>query len=129
MAKLFLSEPGWREVRLVWESETALVSSRVCYPETCAALAAARRARRIGARRAAAAFRELERVWPQLHVLEVDADVGRLAGVLASSRGLSALDALHLASALRLEEPETVMLTFDGQLRAAAAAEGLAVAP
>ena len=60
-----------------------------------------------------------------------DGRLARLAGSLADRQALTALDALHLASALSLHEPgeHVAFVTFDRRLREAALAEGLAVLP
>lgn len=50
------------------------------------------------------------------------------AGELAYLHGLSGLDAIQLASAVALG-PALVFAAWDGRLRNAALAEGLAVAP
>jgi predicted nucleic acid-binding protein len=60
-------------------------------------------------------------------VLGVDLELAGEAGRLAEEHGLRGYDAVHLASALALKE--TTMVTWDGDLRAAAAREGLDLAP
>lgn len=51
-----------------------------------------------------------------------------LAGGLADRYGLRAYDAVHLASALVLEDPELIFTTWDRDLSRAARARGLVVA-
>ncbi|WP_239341081.1 PIN domain-containing protein [Frankia sp. CiP3] len=53
--------------------------------------------------------------------------------ILASAAALTdpllrSLDAVHLATALRLDAPSLVLVTYDKRLSAAASQEGLAVA-
>ena len=62
---------------------------------------------------------------------DVDDSVVTEAGRLAEQHALTALDALHLASALSLREPgeDVAFVTFDRRLREAALAEGLTVLP
>ena len=97
--------------------------------DTCSALAAAGRAGRMSARRVEAALIELEGRWSSLATIEVDEMIARGAGLLAGRDALRALDAIHLASALRLEDPELVVVSWDERLRRAALDEGIAVAP
>ena len=52
----------------------------------------------------------------------------RTAGDLAQARALRGYDAVHLASALRVGDPDVVLVTGVGALLAAAGAEGLATA-
>lgn len=58
----------------------------------------------------------------------VDVALAREAGDLAEQLGLRGYDAVHLASALALGEPATVV-TWDDELRRAAAGCGCATAP
>lgn len=58
----------------------------------------------------------------------VDAALVRTAGELADRLGLRGFDAVHLASALALGDP-TTFVTWDGELREAAAACGCPTAP
>ena len=97
--------------------------------DTCSALAAAGCAGRMSARRLDAALDELEGRWSSLATIEVDEMIARGAGLLAGRHALRALDAIHLASALRLEDPELVVVSWDERLRQAALDEGIAVAP
>ena len=50
------------------------------------------------------------------------------AGALAESRRLRGYDAVHLAAALRAQDPDLVLVAGDRALLDAAAAEGLATA-
>jgi len=127
--KLFVAEPGWRDVQALWEGGGLLACSWVGYAEVRSALAAASRAGRMSARRLDAALDELEGRWSSLATIEVDEMIARGAGLLAGRHALRALDAIHLASALRLEDPELVVVSWDERLRRAALDEGIAVAP
>lgn len=72
----------------------------------------------------------LDRDLGRLVIVELSAKVAKRAGELAERRGLRGFDAIHLASALEVEDltGETPrFFCFDGPLRDAAAAEGLAV--
>lgn len=70
---------------------------------------------------------DFEAVFAEVTILGVDDVLAREAGVIADELGLRGYDAVHLATALSTSD-EVVMVTWDEQLRAAAAAQGLAVA-
>ena len=113
----------------LWEGADGLVSCRLLYPESRAALASARRSGRVTLDLAEDARGELERRWDGLDVVELDDALSRAAGDVADAFALRAGDAIHLAAALELRDPELVVATWDGQLRRAALDAGLAVAP
>lgn len=73
--------------------------------------------------------RRLENIVDHVEFLELEADVATLAGELAEGHRLRAGDAVHLASALALGDPELVVASWDGELRRAALEAGLAVFP
>ncbi len=112
----------------LWNSYPAACSV-LAYPEARAALAAARRARRLTARAHDRAVAELDTLHAELVIVGVDEALARRAGELPDERALRGYDALHLASALALEPGETILVTWDRELSDAAASAGLAVAP
>lgn len=59
--------------------------------------------------------------------VELDAELARIAGTTGNA-GLRALDAIHVASALRLGLEVEVFITYDARQAAAAEAAGLRVA-
>jgi len=61
-------------------------------------------------------------------VIGLDATLARAAGELAERHALRGYDAVHLASAIAIEDPDLVMATWDRDL-AAAAAQHRAVVP
>ena len=128
LVKLFIAEPGWDQARRLWdESET--MSSWVAFPETRSALEAAHRAGRIGRGRLLQALGELDEHWSELVAVKVDDQVARAAGALTHRHLLRGGDAIHLASAMEVSDPELVFVAWDDALRKAARDEGLAVAP
>ena len=72
---------------------------------------------------------DLDRAIASLRIVELDPAVARVAGDVAERFELRALDAVHLASALALGGRETVVMTWDRTLAAAAATAGLGIAP
>ena len=61
-------------------------------------------------------------------LVEVDHALAVRAGELAEVRRLRGYDAVHLAAAERVRDPDVVVIAGDGALLDAAAAEGMAVA-
>ena len=71
----------------------------------------------------------LELRWEEIDAVDVDEVTALFAGALSERHGLHALDAIHLASALTVDDGQTVMVSWDADLRRAAEAEGLALSP
>lgn len=127
--KLLLPESGAEQVKALWDSAARLFAARTVYVEARAALAAARRARRVSRSGFVSVKSELERRWAEIYVIDLDEPLARVAGDAAEQHGLTAGDAVHLAAVSGLEDPELVMATWDVRLRAAVLAAGLPVAP
>ena len=128
--KLYVREPGTDETRARLDGGSMVATSRVAYPEARAALA--RRHREAGITRGALtrAVSALDRDLGRYVVVELSAKVARRAGELAERRALRGFDAIHLASALEVDELTGVMPSFccfDDRLREAAVAEGLSI--
>jgi predicted nucleic acid-binding protein len=62
-------------------------------------------------------------------LLAADTAVVRAAAAVGAENGLRALDAIHVASALLLEDADPTLVSWDEKQRHAAAAEGLLVYP
>lgn len=60
-------------------------------------------------------------------MIGVDAKLVQTAGELAEQHGLRGYDAVHLASAIGIGEPELVVATWDQELGAAAVVRGYTV--
>jgi predicted nucleic acid-binding protein len=99
LIKLLIDEVGTAEAAAIWDEPDTLVTVRVAHVEARAALAAARRQRRITPTVFRSAVEGLDMLWSQLSVVEIDEDLMRLAGDLATTHGLRGYDALHLAAA------------------------------
>jgi predicted nucleic acid-binding protein len=112
----------------LWNSRHRVALGTLAYPEARAALAAARRARRLTAIGYRTAVEDLEMLHAGALIVEIDDSLARRAGDLAAEHQLRGYDAVHLASALRLGD-QTMLVTWDVRLHAAAVASGLAVAP
>ena len=121
-----MNESGTTAVRDLWSSADILFTSRVTYVEGRSALARATRDGRIAAADRGATVNELDERWRELLLVGVTDALVRAAGDLAENRALRGYDAIHLASALSLDE-EVLLATWDRELSEAASQEGLAV--
>lgn len=101
-----------------------LVASRVLFTEVAATIQ-----RRLAGNQAAAALMAWERLWTDFDVVEVDARITIHAVSLAQYHGLGTLDAIHLASALRVPAAPMRFATWDKTLAEAAHAVGLRTIP
>ncbi|HEY3671619.1 MAG TPA: type II toxin-antitoxin system VapC family toxin [Acidimicrobiia bacterium] len=125
---LLIAEPGSQMAGTLWDSADRVVSVRLVYPEARAALAQAQRLDRMSARDLRRAVSELDARFEEMDLVEIDDRLAHLAGDKAESHGLRGYDAVHLAAALRVHDPDFVLIAGDRALAAAAASEGLAVA-
>jgi predicted nucleic acid-binding protein len=125
--KLLIDEPGSEIAAGLWSAPVTATSSVLSYPEGRAALAAARRAGRLGAAAHRRARGEFEALQSEMMLLGIDGQLAHEAGELAENLGLRGYDAVHLASALALGS-DTTFVTWDEDLRRAAARSGCAVA-
>ena len=130
--KLYVREPGSKELRGHAAKAEAMAVSVVAYPEARAAFA------RLKAQGISTAAKHQQRLaqlnldWGNLLHIELVQAVVRAAGDLAEVYGLRGFDSIHLASALWLKEKTTMPLhfaVFDQRLRVAAERAGLTVAP
>jgi len=129
LVKLVVEETGSELAAELWDGSDAAVASRLAYPEVCAALAAAARNHDLdeaGLRAAEAAWEEF---WAAVRPVELTGTVEQHAGRLAGRHALRGADAVHLASALAINDPGLVIAVWDRRLHAGATAVGLRVAP
>jgi predicted nucleic acid-binding protein len=129
LVKLLAQEIGSDLAAQLWDGCDAAVASRLAYPEVRAALAAAGRNHDLDRDGLAAAERAWEEYWPSTRPVELTRAVERHAGRLAAQHALRGADAVHLASALALSDPELILAAWDRRLRAGASAAGIAIAP
>jgi len=130
--KVFVDEPGRDEVIAALADATVSAISRIGFVECRAALARARRERRIRPRDEARAVRALDAAWDQLAVVGLDDALAREAARLAGVHPLRAADAIHLASAGVLASGDARAVRFacwDSRLSDAASELGFTVIP
>jgi predicted nucleic acid-binding protein len=104
------------------------VSSILLHPEGRAALAMARRLGRLSPASGRAARAGFEALFADLALVAATVDLLRRAGDLAEAHALRGYDAVHLPSAESIAADDTVVVTADRNLRAAAGRIGLATA-
>jgi len=123
---LLVAEPGSAACRRLWDDADDVVTCRLTYVETAAALAAARRGGRLDGAQHTAALALLDRLWPELDVIEIDEAVARLAAGFAERFALRGYDAVHCACAGCLDDDDLVAATGDARLLQAWAELGIA---
>jgi uncharacterized protein len=129
LVKLMMSEVGTILANEVWDGCDAAISSRLAFPEVCAALAAAVRNKLITEREYTEAQTAWSRHWGAVRPIELSAAVADRAGELARALSLRGADAVHLASALAVGLDDLVIAVWDRQLHAASLLAGLRVVP
>jgi uncharacterized protein len=129
LVKLVVDEAGSDLAADLWDGCDAALASRLAYPEVRAALAAAGRNHDLSEDDLDTAEQAWEHYWAAVRPVELTAAVERHAGQLARTHALRGADAVHLASALALADPDLIIAVWDRRLHAGAAAAGLQVAP
>lgn len=125
---LLVAEAGSARAATLWDGADRAVSIRLVYPEGRAALAQAHRLGRLTTRQLRTAVRKLDARYGELDLVELDDALARRAGHLAELHGLRGYDAVHLAAADRVGDPDLVVVAGDQALFTAAVAEGMASA-
>lgn len=126
LLKLIIDEDGSDRAVEIWTSADAVASVGLILVEARAALAAAKRARRLTGKQQAEAKGQIEALIGDLHIVEPTEELISDAADLAESEALRGYDAVHLAAALLVEA--TVLSSADTELCAAADRRGLHVA-
>jgi predicted nucleic acid-binding protein len=127
--KLLAEEAGSDLAAELWDGCDAALASRLAYPEVRAALAAATRNHDLTDHDLDAAEHAWDAYWAASRPVELTAAVEQHAGQLARSHALRGADAVHLASALAIADPDLVMAVWDRRLHTGAQAAGVRVAP
>jgi uncharacterized protein len=125
---LLVVETGSARAATLWDGADRVVSARLVYPESRAALAQAHRLGRLTSRQLRAAVNEFDSRYEQFDLVEVDDPLARHAGQLAEAHGLRGYDAVHLAAAHRVHDPDLVVVAGDQALLTAATANGMSIA-
>ena len=126
LVPLLIDEPGTETAGAAWDAAARVVSVRLVYAEARAALAQAFRVGRITSGHHDRSVAGLKELIDQFDYVDVDDPLVRMAGELAHQHSLRAYDAVHLAAALKVGDPDLVLVAGDGALLTAATVEGLA---
>ena len=129
LVKLLTEEEGSDLAAELWDGCDAALASRLAYPEVRAALAASARNHDLDNGDLAAAEQAFDEYWAATRPVELTAAVERHAGLIAGRHALWGADAVHLASALAIADPDLIVAVWDRRLHVGAAAAGLLVAP
>ncbi|MFE3546051.1 type II toxin-antitoxin system VapC family toxin [Nocardia sp. NPDC059177] len=113
---LLVVEPGSPACRRFWDLADDIVSCRLLYVESAAALAQAHRMGRLSSAEFAAAKRLRDDYWEQINVTEVDETLVRTASEFAEMYALRGYDAVHCAAAAQLEDSDLVAASGDRKL-------------
>jgi predicted nucleic acid-binding protein len=127
--KLLLEEEGSNAAATLWDGCDAAVASRLAYPEVRAALAAAARNHDLREHELDTAEKAWDGYWAATRPVELTTAVEQHAGHLARRHALRGADAVHLASAMAIGDPDLVIAVWDRRLHAGAQAVGIRVAP
>lgn len=125
-APLLIDEPTSAACRRFWDDADVVVSSRLMYVETAAALAQARRMNRLTAAVHRASRGLLDQLWESIDVVEVDGPLVSRAADLAETFGLRGYDAVHCACAEQVADHDLVAAAGDDALLRSWSALGLA---
>ena len=131
LVKLYVREAGSGEVKKLARESAALATSIVAYAEVRAAFARLMREGVTVEKRHRERLKQFNADWESFMRIELGHAVARTAGELAEAYALRGFDAIHLASALWLNDTSGGQLqfsAFDARLRAAAERAGLPVA-
>jgi predicted nucleic acid-binding protein len=126
LMKLLVVEEGSVRASVIWGEADVPASSVLVEVEARAALAAARRGRRVSSAEHRAALAELDRCLTHMWLVPVRTEVVTAACRLAEDEGLRGYDAVHLASAFAVGAD--IVTSADADLCRAATNRGLAIA-
>ncbi len=126
MLKLVIDEDGSDRASTIWTSADTVASVSLIAVEARAALAAAKRGRRLTTEQHVEAREELDALLAELHIVNVTEELIAEAAELAETEALRGYDAVHLAAALLVGA--TILSSADTDLCAAGTRRGLHVA-
>ena len=132
LVKCYVQEDGTDDVLGLLDQEPDVVASELVRVEVVGAIARAPRQDRLSEEEAAHAIAEFRQMRQNLRLMKVDEAVISRAESLAQKHLLKAFDAVHLATALVLQDQVMAVPTvacYDDALRQAAQHEGLPVWP
>lgn len=126
LLKLVIDEDGSDRASTIWASADTVASVALIVVEARAALAAAKRGRRLTAEQHAGAREELDALFADLHIVEATEELIAEAAELAEAEALRGYDAVHLVAALLVGA--TVLSSADTDLCVGGERRGLHIA-
>jgi hypothetical protein len=134
LLKLLVDEPDAQHVRGVYRDARSVCTHGIAYVEILAGLGKAERMGRIPDQLMPRLLEQVDRLWAQIDVVQLDEMMSRRAGQLALRHDLRAFDAVHLAAAERAfgvvgRRSRYRLVATDKRMRAGARALGIEVAP
>jgi uncharacterized protein len=117
---LIIDEPASQLAGRLWDDSDRVATVRLVYPEARAALAQANRLGRLNSRQLRFAVGSLDRLIPQLDVIEISETLAKRAGQLAEQMALRGYDAVHLAGVEAIGDADTILVAGDHHLCQAA---------
>ncbi|MCO1654483.1 type II toxin-antitoxin system VapC family toxin [Pseudonocardia humida] len=126
LVPLLVAEPTSAACRRFWDDSDAVVSVRLAHVEAAAALAQAKRMDRLDGAAHGRALHQLDRLWAEMDVIEVDEPLTATAADMADLLALRRYDAVHCAAAAHLADDDLVAAAGDQRLLAAWSKAGVA---
>jgi uncharacterized protein len=122
LLKCYVSEPESDACQSILDEHSHWVTSRITITETLINLR-----KRLSTAEFAIASKMFASDVKVFDVVEFDAELSFQASEVADGNNLATLDAIHLASALRVKGSQVAFLTYDKRLAKAAKKSGLRV--
>lgn len=99
---ILIDEPSSAACAELWNTADEVVTTRLLYIETSAALARAHKSGRVSAPKLKAAQSGLDELWPEFEVVELREELAQRAAQLTIQCSLRGYDAVHCAAAEQL---------------------------
>lgn len=132
LLKKYFKEPGSAEVIGRWKEAKAIVTSSVAYAETLASFYRKKREVTINAKTFGNILKSFRRDWSSFIRVEVSDDLNETIDKIVDDYPLRGFDAIHLASALIIDETVSenfLFACYDKRLILAAQKTGLQTLP
>lgn len=126
LVPLLIDEPATARCTTTWNAASVVATSSIGYVEVHAALAQARRQRRLTSPEHRRALKGFAIVWEDLVTIPVNETVIGKAATLAATHALRGYDAVHCAASLAVATDDFVAVSGDRALLDAWAPLGIA---
>jgi uncharacterized protein len=132
LVKRYFKEPDSDEVAAKWQEAAEIATSSVAYAEARASFCRKKREANLENKILKQLVKKLRQDWPTLVRIQVTDALNPYIDKALESHPLRGLDAIHLASAMVLQESfpkDLLFICFDQKLTQAAKAEGIQTFP